>query len=178
MLVDSAEVEFLLPDEIDPARSRLELNLGSSPLAVIKGIEWALRSLSLWMQRAGIQLGAADHRAVSGREAGGPQAAEGKSEGEIETAVAILSRRQRSDGGIGFWSATDWTTPWLSAYAGLTLLDARAAGVEVDDSVLARLGEYLRNNLKNPRSRFAHRWSDGTRRSRPGSAIRSRPWIT
>ncbi len=31
-----------------------------------------------------------------------------------------------------------------------TLLDARAAGIAVDDSVLARLAEYLRNTLKNP----------------------------
>ena len=54
-------------------------------------------------------------------------------------ALPILTRRQRADGGIGLWSATDWTTPWLSAYAGSVLLDAKAAGLAVDDSVLARL---------------------------------------
>ena len=47
---------------------------------------------------------------------------------DLERAVATLSRRQRSDGGIGLWSADDWTTPWLTAYAGSVLLDAKAAG--------------------------------------------------
>ena len=42
--------------------------------------------------------------------------------------VATLLRRQREDGGIGIWSATDWTTPWLSSYAGQVLLDARDLG--------------------------------------------------
>ena len=45
------------------------------------------------------------------------------------------------------WSATDWTTPWLTAYAGGVLLDARDAGIAVDDSVLARLGDYLTRSL-------------------------------
>ncbi len=61
--------------------------------------------------------------------------------------MATLSRRQRSDGGIGLWSGTDWTTPWLTAYAGGVLLDAREAGLAVDDSVLARLGVYLKQSL-------------------------------
>ncbi len=37
----------------------------------------------------------------------------------------MLSRRQRADGGIGYWSASDWTSAWLTAYAGAVLLDAR-----------------------------------------------------
>jgi uncharacterized protein YfaS (alpha-2-macroglobulin family) len=62
---------------------------------------------------------------------------------ELASAVEILARRQRPDGAIGFWSADDWSTPWLSAYAGHFLLDARAAGVPVSDSMLVRLAEYL-----------------------------------
>src|SRR5690606_37198457 len=46
-----------------------------------------------------------------------------------------------------FWSAADWTTPWLSSYAGSVLLEAKLAGIAVDDSVLARLGGYLRRSL-------------------------------
>ena len=150
VLVDTAEVQLLLPDEIDPARSRLELNLGSSPLAVIKGIEWTLR---VYPYGCSEQVSSSAQPIIAlyrAEKQAGLKLLKGNPKGEIETAVAILSRRQRSDGGIGFWSATDWTTSWLSAYAGLTLLDARDAGVEVDDSVIARLGDYLRNNLKNP----------------------------
>src|SRR3989442_2127174 len=62
---------------------------------------------------------------------------------EIEQGVAVLSARQRPDGGIGLWSAEDWSTPWLSAYAGEALLAARDAGIPVRDSVLARLSNYL-----------------------------------
>jgi len=62
---------------------------------------------------------------------------------EIEQGIAVLSARQRPDGGIGLWSAEDWTTPWLSAYAGEALLAARDAGIPVRDSVVARLSNYL-----------------------------------
>jgi hypothetical protein len=71
---------------------------------------------------------------------------------DIEEAVAILSRRQRADGGIGLWSADDWTTPWLSAHAGEALLSARAAGVAVNDSVLGRLADYLFRSVHTPRA--------------------------
>src|SRR5258708_26654918 len=62
---------------------------------------------------------------------------------DIEKGGAVLSGRQRPDGGIGLWSAEDWTTPWLSSYAGEALLAARDAGIPVRDTVLARLGNYL-----------------------------------
>ena len=67
----------------------------------------------------------------------------------------MLSHRQREDGGIGYWSPTDWTTPWLSAYAGITLLDARLAGVPVDTLVLSRLADYLRRDLRGEASAVA-----------------------
>jgi len=66
--------------------------------------------------------------------------------------VAVLTARQRPDGGIGFWSADDWTTPWLSAYAGQALLAARDAGIDVRDSVLARLVNYM---YRSAHERFA-----------------------
>jgi len=79
--------------------------------------------------------------------------------------VATLQRRQRADGGIGLWDARGWTTPWLSAHAGDVLLEARAAGVAVNDSVLARLGAYLRGSLRAPQPLYvpvAH-WLEETR---------------
>jgi len=66
---------------------------------------------------------------------------------QLAQGVAALSRRQRPDGGLGLWSADDWTTPWLSAYAGEAMLAARAAGVPVRDTVLGALAGYLFNSL-------------------------------
>ncbi|MGH7703295.1 MAG: Ig-like domain-containing protein, partial [Gemmatimonadales bacterium] len=151
VLRDTATAEFTLPAGIDPDRSTIQLSLGTSPLSVIRGIQYALYvypygcseqvSSSAWpivaLYRA--------QKTLSGKPliSGNPKR-------EIEKAVAILSQRQRVDGGIGYWGSSDWTTPWLSAYAGLTLLEARAAGIAVSDSVLARLGVYLAGSLHSP----------------------------
>src|SRR5215207_11625339 len=43
VLRDTATVELALPAGIDPARSRLTLNLGTTPLATIRGIQQSLR---------------------------------------------------------------------------------------------------------------------------------------
>src|SRR5204863_842610 len=38
-------------------------------------------------------------------------------------------------------------SPWLTSYAGLVMLDARAAGVKVDTLALSRLADYLAQAL-------------------------------
>jgi hypothetical protein len=60
----------------------------------------------------------------------------------------MLSRRQRADGGIGYWSPNDWTSVWLSSYAGIVLLEAREAGVAVDTMVLSRLAAFVSAELR------------------------------
>src|SRR5207247_11060580 len=85
------------------------------------------------------------------RERGGAPLGTGGPRRETAAAVAVLSQRQRDDGGIGLWSRTDWTSPWLTAWAGRTLLAARGAGVPVSDTVLGRLADYLSTQLHNPR---------------------------
>jgi uncharacterized protein YfaS (alpha-2-macroglobulin family) len=151
VLIDTATSELVIPEGVDPARSRLQITFGSSPLSLIRGLADELRVypyncseqvtsavtplIALYrvqQQRPDLQLLKTDPRR------------------DIASAVGVLSRRQRPDGGIGFWRAADWTTPWLSAYAGLALLDAREAGFEVSDSVLARLGTYLRLSVDQP----------------------------
>jgi uncharacterized protein YfaS (alpha-2-macroglobulin family) len=59
----------------------------------------------------------------------------------------MLSRRQRSDGAIGYWSANDWSSAWLSAYAGIVLLEARDIGVKVDTAVLSRVAHYVETDF-------------------------------
>jgi uncharacterized protein YfaS (alpha-2-macroglobulin family) len=151
VLADTTTAELVLPDGIDPERSRLQLSLGASPLSIIQGMSWQLRVYPYYCTEqvsSAAQPIIALYRAQ--RSLKGVTLLAGDPKRDIELAVSLLSRRQRPDGGIGYWGSSDWTTPWLSAYAGVTLLEARSVGVAVDDSVLARLADYLRNGLKNP----------------------------
>jgi uncharacterized protein YfaS (alpha-2-macroglobulin family) len=153
VLTDTATAQFQLPAGIDPDRSRLQLSVGSSPLAVIRGLQYQLQVYPYYCSEqvaSAAEPIIALYRAQQLRAAGEPPLLPGDPRREIETAVLVLAARQREDGGIGLWSADDWTTPWLSAFAGLVLLDARSAGVAVSDSVLERLGRYLRGALTQP----------------------------
>jgi len=143
MLTDSASVAFTLPENIDPARSKLSINLGTTPLTALRGIYQSLRVYPYDCTEQ-VTSEAMPLIAIYRVQPNGLVPSSGiNPRREIERAVAVLSNLQRSDGGIGYWASDDWTTPWLSAYAGLVLLDARAAGVKVDTLVLSRLGEYL-----------------------------------
>ncbi|MBA3260671.1 MAG: hypothetical protein H0T68_14545 [Gemmatimonadales bacterium] len=148
VLHDTATAEVALPGDVDPARSRVSLSLGSSPLAMIRGAERWLRVYPYWCTE---QIASAAEPLIalyrSAPLLGADSALVRRARADLERVVATLSRRQRADGGIGLWSAADWTTPWLSSYAGAVLLEARAAGLPVSDSVLARLGGYLQRSL-------------------------------
>ncbi|MFN2567116.1 MAG: MG2 domain-containing protein [Gemmatimonadaceae bacterium] len=149
VLHDTATIELLLPPGVDPERSRLSLNLGLSPLATIRGMRQSLRVYPYYCSEQVISTAVpliALYRAQ--RQTGSRDTLSGDPRREIARAVGMLSSRQRSDGGIGYWSPSDWTTPWLSAYAGTVLLEAREAGVPVDSAVLDRLASYLRKNLR------------------------------
>ena len=155
VLRDTVTAVFDLPADIDPERSRLTLSVGMSPLTVVRAAGWLLRvypydcseqvsseaRVVLALYRAQQQLG---------KSAIADSLVRGDPKGEIAKAVSMLSARQRTDGGIGYWSATDWTSPWLTAYAGTVLVEAKAAGIAVEDSVLARLARYLVETLKSP----------------------------
>lgn len=143
---DTATVVIDLPEPVDPDRSRLEIGVGPTPLAVLAG---SYRWLSVYPFDCSEQISSemlpliALFRASSAGAIQLPGLTPERARAEIEQGVAVLSGRQRPDGGIGLWSAEDWTTPWLSSYAGEALLAAREAGIGVRDSVLARLGNYL-----------------------------------
>jgi alpha-2-macroglobulin len=150
LLRDTVTVEFLLPADIDPARSRLEVGFGTSPLAMIQGLQ---RQIEVYPYACTEQIASQVlplillHRAGQAR---GQSLVEGDPRVRIEQVVRLISRRQRGDGGIGLWSASDWTSPWLTAYAGRVLLEARGAGVAVSDSVLAGIAGYLGRSLREP----------------------------
>jgi alpha-2-macroglobulin len=163
---DSAEVELVLPEDVDPARSTLTLSLGTSPLAMIRGAHEWFRVYPYWCSE---QISSAAEPLLAlyraGPELGADSALVRRARRDLERVIATLARRQRPDGGIGLWSAADWTTPWLSAYAGAVLLEAKLAGLAVDDSVLARVGGYLKRTLAEQRPIMSPVavWYDSTR---------------
>src|SRR5690606_21653355 len=152
LLADTASAEFVLDDDVDPARSVLEISFGTSPLAAIAGARNDLRlyPYACTEQIASVALPLIALYRVR-VEQGAVAATDPELERmrrEIEEAVQTLARRQRPDGGIGYWGIDGWTTPWLSAYAGRVLLEAKAAGIAVEDSMLSRLAVYLGEGLR------------------------------
>ena len=147
VLRDSTTVEFAVPAGLDLARSRLSLRVGASPLATIRGIGGSLHVYPYFCTEQVISTAVPLIALYRAQQAGAAIGLGREARGDIVRATEVLSRRQREDGGIGYWSPSDWTTPWLSAYAGVTLLDARLAGVPVDTMVLSQLATYLQQAL-------------------------------
>jgi uncharacterized protein YfaS (alpha-2-macroglobulin family) len=147
VLNDTASVAFALPAGIDEARSRLTLGVGISPLTAIRGMYEALRVYPYDCSEQVISEALPIIALYRLQPQGMDQTPGVDPRREIARAVAVLSGRQRSDGAIGYWSSTDWTSAWLSSYGGLVMLDARTVGVKVDTLVLAHLAEYLTQAL-------------------------------
>jgi uncharacterized protein YfaS (alpha-2-macroglobulin family) len=147
----SGTADFVLPGDIDPARSRLVFGLGTTPLTIIGGMyRWLAVYPYDCSEQIADELLALVALTRAGPGPGGKSYAPPDARAQITEGVAALSRRQRSDGGIGLWAADDWTTPWLSAYAGEALLAARDAGIGVRDTLLSALGDYLFRGLHRP----------------------------
>ncbi|HWZ58130.1 MAG TPA: MG2 domain-containing protein, partial [Gemmatimonadaceae bacterium] len=146
VLVDTATVHLVLPEGTDPDRSRLSISAGASPLAMIAG---AARTLRVYPYDCSEQV-TTEAMPILALYRGAPGIVDtAVARRQLRSAVDVLSRRQRTDGGIGLWDAEDWTTPYLSAYVGGFLAGARAAGIAVDDSVLVRLARYMRGATSN-----------------------------
>ena len=105
ILRDSGTVEIALPADVDPERSRLELSLGPTPLAVVRGAERWLRVYPYYCseQVASAALPLAALLRAEGDGLAGVAPPDARR--QLERAVATLQRRQRADGGIGLWDA-------------------------------------------------------------------------
>jgi len=147
-------VSIALRDDIDASRSRLEISFGTSPLSVMHAIERRLRAYPYQCteQVTSAALAMLARHRVEGLQSdtanAGPPAAAGRA--RIQSALRILQGRQRSDGALGYWGGSDWSTPWLSAYAGRVLLEAHEGGFDVDSTVVARLSDYVTRTLEDP----------------------------
>ncbi len=147
VLKDTATAEFTVRDDVDPARSTLSVSFGSSVLAVIDGARTSLRVYPWYCTEQISSVALPVVALYRARRQLGLDSQAAALEADVQTAVRTLARRQTSNGSIGYWSASDWSSPWLSAYAGRVLLEARNAGVPVDSTVLERLADYLGSSL-------------------------------
>jgi uncharacterized protein YfaS (alpha-2-macroglobulin family) len=151
-----ADVALPVVDGADPDRSRISLQLGVSPLGIVRQLDGALRIYPYFCTE---QVTSAA-RAMLARHAleralDGEAALSASDRAQLERGVAILVSRQRTDGAIGYWSVDDWSSPWLTAYAMSMLLDARDAGVAVPAGTLARAAKYL---AEGNAERTSDRW--------------------
>ena len=145
-----AEVVLDLPADIDAARSTVSLRIGTSPIVPLLA---AWDRLRVYPYDCTEQLATAGRAVIAiWRIAGDNAPATSGSDPRslAQQAADAIVRRQRPDGGFRYWEDHDWTSPWLTAYAGLFLLDARDQGITVDSTVLRRATSYLEGAAKLP----------------------------
>lgn len=159
---DSQTVEITLPPEIDPARSRLRLRIGTSRLSsMLAAYRW-LRSYRFDCSEQLSSVGRGIVAVWRATRAERSDALGGDPHAKLQELVDELSRRQRADGAIKYWPTFSWSTPWLTSYAGLFMLEARDEGTIVDPSVIGGIARYLENASRAPvetggRNRFEQR---------------------
>ncbi|MCB1044193.1 MAG: hypothetical protein KDC35_14725 [Acidobacteria bacterium] len=68
----------------------------------------------------------------------------------IRDDVALIEKRQTSDGSFGTWRPDSITSPFMTAHAVYALLLAKQRGVKVSEDVLNKAGIYLQRMATNP----------------------------
>jgi uncharacterized protein YfaS (alpha-2-macroglobulin family) len=147
---DSEDVAIVLPADVDPARSRLRLRVGTSRLsAMLAAYRWLLAyRYDCTEQLSSVGRGiVAVWRATRDER---PDALGGDPHAKLQELADEIARRQRVDGAFKYWPDFPWSSPWLTAYAATFLLDARDLGVSVSPAVIDRAREYLRRASREP----------------------------
>ena len=140
-------IRLTLPRGIDPARSRLTLRVGASPLPIIRAAyEW-MSVYPFYCSEQLTSVGNVILAVLRLKESGVLDSAEAPTtatlRGRLQFIVDELARRQAAYGGIGYWSRATWTDPWISSYAGTLIVEARAAGFDVDPMVIDRIVRFV-----------------------------------
>ena len=76
--------------------------------------------------------------------------------GLVSTGLQRLYNRQHYDGGWGWW-VLDESDPYLTAYVLLGIIEAERSGFVVDEGVMERAADFLRDSLGKPRD-LEHHW--------------------
>ena len=145
---DSTTFRFSLPADVDPARSRLTMRVGPTPLPVIRTYASHLEAYPYACTEQLTSAGMAMVALLKLERAGATRLDDSAElRGRLERVVNLVSDRQRADGSFGYWSRASWYVPWLDSYVGAFLLDARELGIPVQQVVVNLLGHALQRDL-------------------------------
>ncbi|HEY2026649.1 MAG TPA: MG2 domain-containing protein [Gemmatimonadaceae bacterium] len=140
----SAFAAFSLDEPLDTLRSRLEVQVGSSPLPLLQRLSESLRLYPYDCTEQLASIGRGIITRIRAERLLDPTSRVAEPDRlQLEAAVAAIVERQRDDGAFGYWSATNWTTPWLTAYALGFLNDAQTIGVDIPPGAFDRARSYL-----------------------------------
>ncbi len=151
-VIDSVREIVQLPDYIDRERGELTLELSPSlaasmrySLRYVEGYEYECteQTISRFLPRLVL------YRAINKLGLADTFGLEGELPGLVARSIQRLYRGQNWDGGWGWWFG-DTSNPEITAYALFGLAEAREAGFTVDDYVLERASQFLRNYLNEP----------------------------
>ncbi|HVE35565.1 MAG TPA: hypothetical protein VNC18_18510, partial [Gemmatimonadaceae bacterium] len=147
---DAQDLVLELPKDIDPHRSRMRLRIGTSHLsAMLAGVKWLIAYRFDCTEQIASR-GRAMIAVWNATKRERPDALGGDPHAKLQELADEVAKRQLSDGSIALWPGGWWSSPWLTAHAGLFLLDARDLGVRVDDNVFERAARYLKRTADTP----------------------------
>jgi uncharacterized protein YfaS (alpha-2-macroglobulin family) len=148
LVTGSTLATLAIPQGTDTLRSHVTLQLGASVLPLVQSLSNALRRYPYGCTEQVVSAG----RGIIARfnllrSLGDSASLTSDDRARLEDAVATLVKRQRGDGGIGYWASETWTSPWLTSYAVQFLVGAREIGVNVPQGLLDQAKRYLRTSL-------------------------------
>ena len=160
-----ADVALPVVDGIDVERSRVKVQLGSSVLPLVRQLSDALRAYPYGCTEQLTSAGRALLARLSLERVTNPSASLGEADRrQLESIVSRIVARQLPEGGFGYWDTDSWTSPWLTAYAAELLLDARAEGISVPESVGDQVVQYLDREMLDLSE--MQTWTDRIREAR------------
>gem|GEM_PF-4061555 len=124
-----------------PDAGGLTLTLSSSPFAGLGEVARALETYPYGCTEQLVSRLVPSLLLTSGGERLGVES--GLDRADLEEAIATLHARQQPDGGFGYWTRSDGSELWLTGYALLALLRARAAGLPVSARAIGTARRYL-----------------------------------
>ena len=152
VLNDTATVTITLPAGTDPARTRLEFSTGSSPFAILRGLDAELRLYDWLCTEQAVSTARPLLELWKAQQIGGDSLVRSDARDRLVRAIGMVTRRQREDGAIALWDDHNgWTSPWLTSYAAAFLADAKQAGLPVDQGVLDKAASWLGQQAKGNR---------------------------
>ena len=147
---DPVTIPLRVGEDVVPDIGGLEVSLSSTLLTDIKApvrqMEWidSLPNLST----AASQLSIAANLQILSQQYG--QLDDFDAEEKANQAIQRIQQLQRPDGGLASWPGFERSDPFVTAYAGISLAAADAAGFSVDGTLTSQLQGYLSELLANP----------------------------